>query len=135
MSVSPIVLDTSIVSYFLKGHELAEPYRRRLGRRAGALSIITLGEMQYGAERMKWGSKRIAELDAVVGQFLLLPQERSVARWYGSLKSRREAEGRPIAIPDAWIAASALAFGLPLMTHNRRDFDAIPGLRVISLAP
>ena len=33
---------------------------------------------------------------------------------------------------DAWIAAVALRNGMPLVTHNRRHFEGIPGLTVIS---
>ncbi|NMG43897.1 PIN domain-containing protein [Aromatoleum toluvorans] len=36
-----------------------------------------------------------------------------------------------IKLPDAIIAASALIEGLPLMTHNARDFKRIPGLELI----
>lgn len=34
---------------------------------------------------------------------------------------------------DALIAATALANGLPLYTSNPRDFESIPGLRVIAV--
>lgn len=34
-----------------------------------------------------------------------------------------------------WIAAIALRYDLPIVTHNRRDFSDIPNLIVISEAP
>ena len=34
--------------------------------------------------------------------------------------------------PDALIAASALTHSLPLMTRNRRDFERVRGLRLVS---
>jgi predicted nucleic acid-binding protein len=33
---------------------------------------------------------------------------------------------------DAWIAATALAFAVPLVTHNPDDFKNVPGLTVIT---
>jgi predicted nucleic acid-binding protein len=36
---------------------------------------------------------------------------------------------------DAWIAATALQFGVPLVTHNRKDYAAVKGLTLISEAP
>ena len=37
-----------------------------------------------------------------------------------------------IATPDALIAATALMHGIPLMTRNRRHFDRVAGLRVVT---
>lgn len=46
---------------------------------------------------------------------------------------RRRAQPMPVA--DCWIAATALAFGLELVTHNPADFRGIPGLAVVTEAP
>jgi tRNA(fMet)-specific endonuclease VapC len=35
---------------------------------------------------------------------------------------------------DAWIAATALLYDVPLITHNRGDYLGVPGLRIISHA-
>jgi tRNA(fMet)-specific endonuclease VapC len=40
--------------------------------------------------------------------------------------------GREIQPGDAWIAATALLHEVPLVTHNRRDFESVIGLRIIS---
>jgi predicted nucleic acid-binding protein len=42
--------------------------------------------------------------------------------------------GVSIGNADAWIAATALDLEAPLLTHNRKDFAAVPGLTVISHA-
>jgi predicted nucleic acid-binding protein len=42
---------------------------------------------------------------------------------------------RPIGVADAWIAATALAHGIELVTHNPADFAGIPGLTVVTEAP
>jgi predicted nucleic acid-binding protein len=43
--------------------------------------------------------------------------------------------GRPMKAGDAWIAATARLIGAPLVTNNRKDFEPVPGLTVISFAP
>lgn len=43
--------------------------------------------------------------------------------------------GRPVAVADAWNAATALMLGLPLVTHNRSHFAHIANLTVTSEAP
>jgi len=40
--------------------------------------------------------------------------------------------GRPIAPADAWVAATALHLGFPLVTHNRTHFLGVDGLTVLS---
>jgi predicted nucleic acid-binding protein len=43
-----------------------------------------------------------------------------------------QAAGRRIECADAWIAATALLYDAPLVTHNRDDYLGVPGLRIIS---
>jgi predicted nucleic acid-binding protein len=43
-----------------------------------------------------------------------------------------QACGRRIDCADAWIAATALLTGAPLITHNRNDYLGVPGLTLIS---
>jgi len=50
---------------------------------------------------------------------------RPVAIEYGRLRAASEALGRPVAGNDLWIAASATANGLPLVTLNRRHFEPL----------
>jgi predicted nucleic acid-binding protein len=41
-------------------------------------------------------------------------------------------KGHPIAYADAWIAATAMAYKVPLIAHNRKHFESVSGLKVIS---
>jgi predicted nucleic acid-binding protein len=43
-----------------------------------------------------------------------------------------QAAGRRMECADAWIAATALLYDAPLVTHNRGDYLGIPGLTLIS---
>jgi predicted nucleic acid-binding protein len=43
-----------------------------------------------------------------------------------------QAAGRRIECADAWIAATALLYNAPLVTHNRADYLGVPGLSMIS---
>jgi tRNA(fMet)-specific endonuclease VapC len=40
--------------------------------------------------------------------------------------------GRRIETADAWIAATALLYDAPLLTHNEADYRGVPGLRVVT---
>jgi len=39
---------------------------------------------------------------------------------------------QPIQVADAWIAATALALDVPLVTHNAVDFEGIEGLEILT---
>jgi predicted nucleic acid-binding protein len=43
--------------------------------------------------------------------------------------------GRRPETADAWIAATALLYDAPLITHNAGDYLGVPGLRVITEVP
>jgi len=57
--------------------------------------------------------------------FGLIEFGRTVAVEYGRLRATTEALGRPVPGNDLWIAASATANGLPLVTLNRRHFEPL----------
>lgn len=52
-------------------------------------------------------------------------------RWAEATDSARR-NGRPIETADAWIAATALSHGIPLVTHNPSHYLGVDGLTVIS---
>ncbi|HRG57101.1 MAG TPA: type II toxin-antitoxin system VapC family toxin, partial [Lacunisphaera sp.] len=51
--------------------------------------------------------------------------------WIASRLSRDlDRRGLPIGDNDIWIAATALAYRLPLVSRNARHFDRVPGLNI-----
>lgn len=58
--------------------------------------------------------------------------DETVAECWALLVSRLRAAGRKTPINDSWIAATALAHGIPIVTQDG-DYDAMPGLEVIKL--
>ena len=59
----------------------------------------------------------------------------SLCRKWAEVVEQVRRNGFKIEPADAWIAATALQFGVPLVTHNRKDYAAVNGLRLISEAP
>jgi tRNA(fMet)-specific endonuclease VapC len=69
-----------------------------------------------------------------LGRFLLpleiLPYDENAARAYGKIRPVLERGGRLIGSMDMLIAAHALSLQATLVTHNRREFQRVPGLKV-----
>ncbi|HEX3609756.1 MAG TPA: PIN domain-containing protein [Solirubrobacterales bacterium] len=97
------------------------------------ISAVTLCELHHGvlvasdAER----PKRLLGLDMARRHFDALPVDDRVAPSFGELMAtaRREKGARP-AIADALIAATAMAYNLPLMTRDK-DFEVFQGIEVV----
>lgn len=113
---------------------MARAYERHLRGRLHYISFVTVGELLYGADKASWGAARREALESILNGFVIITYETEIARHYACLRAARERAGHPIGFGDAWIAACALRHGLPLVTHNARDFAGIDGLAVVSEA-
>jgi tRNA(fMet)-specific endonuclease VapC len=51
-----------------------------------------------------------------------------VAEAFAELRAGQLDAGRLTASTDLWIAATAIAYGMTLVTHNTRDYEQLPGL-------
>ena len=102
----------------------------KLPLRDCGISVIVLGELEWGVER----SRRVAEnrdgLRDLLAALQVIDVDAAVAREYGQLRAHLRAIGQPIGPNDLWIAAHALALDVPLITHNLSEFRRVPGLSV-----
>lgn len=94
------------------------------------LSIITYGELHYGAAKSAQRSLAQERLDALLSFLPVLPLPMEAGTVYGEIRAGLEARGQTIGGNDLWIAAHAKAMGLTLVTNNEREFKRVPGLRV-----
>jgi predicted nucleic acid-binding protein len=132
-SEGQVVVDTNVVSYRMQESPMGERCRSILAAMHTCLTVVTLEELLFGAERAGWGKQRRERLDALIADHELLPATEETARVSARIRAERERQGRPISRPDAWIAATALCNGLPLVSHDR-DVRGISGLRVYTLS-
>jgi tRNA(fMet)-specific endonuclease VapC len=130
--LAEILVDTNVVSYLLNRHTLGTEYERLLIGHTPLISFVTVAEMYRGALKGRWGERRIADLEFHLRQFAVVPYSVRLCIAYAELSVAADTKGRSIAFADAFIAASALSLGIPLLTHNKRHFQDIPNLTVIS---
>lgn len=132
MSPVELVVDTNVVSYIFRGSHLGQEYNELIAGRDAGVTLLTVMELHYGIALERWEPDRIERLDRFMDEFILVRASPVVAQLCGELRARRRRIGRPIDIPDAWNAATALALDVPLVTHDK-DLEGIPGLQVITL--
>ncbi|WP_431513729.1 type II toxin-antitoxin system tRNA(fMet)-specific endonuclease VapC [Variovorax sp. DAIF25] len=125
------LLDTNICIYIAK-HNPAKVRARfeQLAADALAMSVITLGELQHGAEKSQARSKALAALQQLQSVIQVMPLTEAVGQHYGEIRSDLERKGRPIGNNDLWIAAHARAEAWVLVTNNEREFSRVEGLSI-----
>ena len=129
-----VIIDTDVVSFLFKGDTRALAYRQHLQDQTLALSFMTVAELYQWAYSRKWGERKLARLEERLRSYVIVPYDDALCRQRAMICVGRQRPGRPISVQDAWIAATAVRHGCPLVTHNRDDFADISGLTVISEA-
>jgi len=128
-----VLLDTNIVSYLAKGDTRAERYRGDLNGRRLCVSFITVAELRLWGRIRKWSQGRIESMEQTLRSYVVIPYDDAVATAWAELAAAAIHGGRDRSDRmDWWIAACAIRHGLPLVTHDSRDFDGIEGLTVIT---
>lgn len=91
------------------------------------LTFTVAGELAAGpalGDRQRW--------ESLLAPFTVLPWTEEVAWRYGRTFRYLRENGRLIGASDLWIAATALASEMPVVTRNLDEFRRVPGLGVMS---
>ncbi len=124
-----IVLDTDVVSFLFKGDTRGQIYLPQLQDRQWLISFMTEAELEQWALLANWSAKRAEWLRLFVNRSVIVPSSHDlVLKWAEAMVAARRS-GRRIETADAWIAATALLYDAPLLTHNQTDYLGVPGLR------
>ncbi|MBW1787239.1 MAG: type II toxin-antitoxin system VapC family toxin [Deltaproteobacteria bacterium] len=124
------LLDTNIVSYWMRGDEEIIGKIRRRKPSELSLSTITLAEIYYGIEKspIKKKERRI-KIERIHSQLEVYPFEETAAQKYAVIRTRLEKQGAVISERDLQIASIAMANKLIVVTHNVKEFSRIVHLK------
>lgn len=111
-----VLVDTDVLIDHLRGFRT---YSR--GSHVTHVSTITRAELFAGRAADE------PRIERLLNPMVELAVDRAIAERAGRI---RRATGLPIA--DATIAATAIEHGLIVVSRNRRDFDKVAGLEVMS---
>jgi len=97
-----------------------------------AVSVVTIAELQVGiltAKDAMVKSKRLRTYRGAL-QFNPIDVDQQVAEAWAMLRVILRESGRSVSVNDLWIAATALALGVPLVTQDR-DLVGLPNIETI----
>lgn len=137
--MSTVLLDTTVASLLhpkKKQDALRAKYETHMKGKILAVSFQTVAELWSWAEENNWGSGRREGLDRFIRKFLIVPYDPELAKTWAQISTHCKRIGRRLEAGDAWIAATAVRFRIPLLSH---DGDHVglnhPDLHVISYVP
>lgn len=130
--MTAVLIDTNVLSYIFKGDSRAAAYAPHLDGRLLVISFMTVAELYRWALKRNWGPERRASLNQSLTNFVVHPFDRDLCRHWAEVSDGAQRCGRTVSCSDAWIAATALAHRIPVVTHNPKHFAGIRELQVIS---
>lgn len=129
-------LDTTFVVDLLRERRRGEagPAHRLLEELADeslAVSVHVACELHAGAALAGDPVSERSKVDALLGALEVVVPDDAFAHRYGDALAELRRRGQTVPTMDLLIATAALGHDAPLVTRNARDFDRVPGLRVV----
>jgi len=122
-----VLLDTDILSEYLKGHDKAIAGRAaEYGREHGRFTFtsVTVHEIVFGLE-FKRASRQLQKALAWLNQNEQITPLADDYLQSALIKAAARKQGSIVELPDCLIAAVAIRLALPLVTGNTNDFQSI----------
>jgi tRNA(fMet)-specific endonuclease VapC len=129
-----VVLDTNIISYQFRNDSRYALYAPFIEGKICCVSFQTRAEIERWIVAREWGQSKQKVFFEFYSQFVEIPHTLELSRQWAIASCEAYAHGQPIPPDDAWIAATALELGVPLVTHNKKDFLGVETLEIVSFA-
>ena len=126
------LIDTNIIIYSLKNDRTVNDKFRETVNIPKSISVITYGELVYGAKKSQHVERSLATTYRIAELFPIIDINRSIMDIFGEIKSNLERKGNIIDDIDVLIAATALSHNLILVTNDINHFSRIDDLRIES---
>ena len=120
-----ILCDTNILIEFYRNNASVIAELKKIGQANIAVSVVTSGELIYGALNKRELNQILEDLS----HLQVLTIDSKISLDFLQLMEQYSLSHK-LSLPDALIAATALAHAIPLYTMNLKDFKFIPDLKL-----
>ena len=127
------LVDTDwIILHFRGNREVARRIEELTPEGIG-ISVVSMGELYEGVYKASDPKRSEEALQLVLSEIDVVHIDDEVCRIYGQQRGRLRAGNADTGNNDIWIGATAIRHGLTLLTNNRRHFDRMEGLSIVSM--
>jgi len=126
------LIDTDTMICFLNGDPQVHASMGCHEKDPKALSVITYGELLYGAAKSQRPLPNTARVRRAAELLPVIEIGPPIAELFGALKASLEKDGERLDDFDLLIAATALTLNYAVVTNNEKHFRRIEGLRVVN---
>ncbi len=126
------LLDTSVLVAIENGRSL----RTEAMPKTTAISVVTKAELRVGilaAEDIETRDRRLMTFE-LANRIVALSVDEAVSRAWAQMRAYAGASGQKVGVNDMWIAATAAAHEIPVLTQDG-DFDALNGVAGLTVIP
>ena len=124
------LLDTDTLIYSFKGDKKVIENIKRHADAPKAISVISYGELIYGANKSAQISSNLARVHRLREIFPVIDCSSSILECFGSIKAQLSKEGVTVDDFDLLIGSTAMTLGYTVVTNNEKRFKKIPELKV-----
>ena len=125
------LLDTNVVSDFVKGHPLVMSRLKQTAPHLIGISSITAMEIEYGLQLNPARARKLLSiLEPLLASIESLDFSRDDALTAATLRASLQSRGTPIGAYDVLLAGCALRRGMIFVTANTREFERVSGLQL-----
>ncbi len=124
------LIDTDIVINSIKGNKKVNQRISEYAAIPKAISIITFGELLYGAKKSLQRDKNTSVVYRLAEIFPIVGITRSTIEAFTDVRLALDLKGERIEDFDLLIAATALSLNYTLVTNNTKHYKRIEGLRL-----
>ncbi len=135
-----VVVDSSVLVSAERANlttsDVLKQVRTSVGDVPIAISVMTFAELAHGIHRANSPERRAQRrqfLDELKAAVPVHPATEATAEIIARIGAEQAAKGINLPLADLIIGAGALELGYAVATHNPRDFNRIPGLKVLSV--
>ena len=119
-----VLCDTDVIIEFYRNNDTIISDLKEIGQQNIAISIITAGELIYGA----LNKKELRQINKDIDSLNMLNIDKKTCDVFRDLMGKYVLSHK-LALPDGFIAATALTHNIELFTLNMKDYKFIEGLK------